>query len=316
MIDSLISVDSEIFNLTNESEEIEGFAFNNDNVTIVNSGAMIDKIDNDSVLEFLNCPTTKVFIKKDESGHALTKIMAHNYVANETIEITNLGDHIIAMNEMLLTATKKRKELKANPDAEIISNEMIQTLNALLLSRRMGEVGIGEYRNIDFFGNPVHVMIGITDSEGTVTPLDAWQPEKGGNDKITKLMHKLIDWANSKEFREMDPYLRAAMFHTRFIKIHPFREGNGRTGRMILNYMLIISGLPLTNIRDTDGELYYQGVTEGIVNKNYQPLIDVIKKNNIKYGRELYAAVMKYNKERKRTMEMKLSSKQINDFVR
>ncbi|MFQ6724439.1 MAG: Fic family protein [Clostridia bacterium] len=310
----LISVDADIFNLSNESDAIEGFEFNEDTVTIINSGEMIDKIDNNSVLEFLNCPTTKVFIKKDESGHLMTKMIAHNFIAHETIEITNLGDHIIAMNEMLLTATKKRKELKSNPNAEIISDDMIKNLNELLLSRRMGEVGIGEYRNIDYFGNPVHVMIGITDNKGDVTPLEAWQPEKGGGKNIERQMGKLINWANSDEFRDMDPYLRAAMFHAKFIKIHPFREGNGRTGRMILNYMLLISNLPLTNIRDTDSELYYSGVTEAIVNKNYQPLIDVVKKNKIKYSRELYSALMKYNQQRKRTMEMRMNSKQVEQF--
>ena len=277
---------------------------------------MIDKIDNDSVLAFLNCPTTKVFIKKDESGNTITKMIAHNYIANETIEITNLGDHIVAMNEMLLTATNKRKELKNNPNAEIISHDMIKNLNALLLSRRLGEVGIGEYRNMDYFGNPVHVMIGLTDTEGNVTPLEAWQPEKGGNHHVEEQMNKLVTWTNSQEFKDMDSYLRAAIFHAKFIKIHPFREGNGRTGRMILNYMLLISNLPLTNIRDTDSELYYEGVTEGIVNKNYQPLIDVVKKNKIKYSRELYAAVMQYNKERKRTMEMRLNSKQSEELCK
>lgn len=316
MINSLISVDADIFNLSTESDTIEGFEFNNSTVKIVNSGEMIEKIDNDSVLAFLNCPTTKVFIKKDEMGHAITKMIAHNYIANETIEITNLGDHIIAMNEMLLAATQKRKELKSNPNAEIISNEMIEQLNALLLSRRAGEVGIGAYRNVDYLGNPVNVMIGITDKAGNVTPLKAWQPERGGAKRIQRHMDKLVEWANSDEFRNMDPYLRAVKFHTRFIKIHPFREGNGRTGRMLLNYMLLISNLPLTNIRDTDSDLYYNGVTEGIVNENYQPLIDVIKKNPIKYSRELYAAVMQYNKERKRTMEMLLNTKQTDLLTR
>ena len=297
--DSLISVDEHVFELTNESEGIEGFSFEEDNVKIVNEGEMINKIDNETVLEFLRCPETKVFIQKSEDGDKSTKMIAHNFISNETIAIYNFGDHIIAMNEMLLKATKKRKELKNNPEAEIISNELIEELNGLLLSRRMGEVGIGSYRDLDFFGDPVNVIIGLTDAEGNISLLEDWQPEEGGNGRIPKLMNKLVKWANSKEFREMDPYLRAAQFHTRFIKIHPFREGNGRTGRMIINYMLIISGLPLTNIRDNDCNEYYNGVTQGIVNKNYQPMVDIIKKNQIRYSRELYAAVMNYNKIRK-----------------
>jgi len=307
---SSISVDEEIFNLTNESEEIEGFEFNTDNVKILNRGPMIQSINSDTVLNFLYCPTTKVFIKKDEEGHLLTKMIAHNYAANETIEITNIGDHIIAMNEMLLTAVKKRKELKSNPNAEIISNEFIENLNGLLLKRRLGEVGIGQYRNLDYLGNPVNVMIGHSDEEGKFHLLKEWQPEKAGVKKINKLMDDLVAWANSDDFRNMDPYLRAAKFHARFIKIHPFREGNGRTGRMIINYMLAISNLPLTNIRDTDSEHYYEGVTQGIVNNNYQPLVDVIKNNKIRRSRELYSYIMQYSKNRKKTIPV--LSQQIN----
>lgn len=297
--DLLVPVDEiTIFDLTHESEEIEGSSFSEDNVKIVHEGEMIESIDNDTILEFLKCPETKVYIQKSEDGSTPSTMLAHNFISNETISISNFGDHIIAMNEMLLSATEKRKELKNNPDAEIINHEMIETLNATLLSRRFGEIGIGAYRDVDFLGDPVNVMIGITDSEGNVTKLKEWQPDFGGDGKIFKLMDKLVKWANSKEFKEMDPYLRAAMFHSKFIKIHPFREGNGRTGRMILNYMLIISGLPLTNIRDTDSSEYYNGVTQGIVNKDYKPLIDLIKKNKIRYSRELYAAIMSYNKVR------------------
>ena len=295
---NLISVDEQIFDLTNESESIEGFSFEEENVKVIHEGEMLDKIDNETVLEFLRCPETKVYIQKDEENEKSTKMVAHNFISNETIVIYNFGDHIVAMNEMLLKATQKRKELKSNPDAEIINHEMITQLNGLLLSRRLGEVGIGEYRDLDFFGDPVNVIIGLTDEDGSISLLEAWQPELGGDGKILKHMDKLINWVNSKDFREMDPYLRAAKFHSRFIKIHPFREGNGRTGRMILNYMLIISGLPLTNIRDTDCAEYYNGVTQGIVCNNHEPMIEIIKKNQLKYSRELYAAVMSYNKVR------------------
>lgn len=305
MAHSLLSVDESIFNLTNESESIEGFSFEQENVTIVNPGEMLDKVDNDTILEFLKCPETKVFIKYDDNGKQSTKMVAHNFISHETIEIGNIGDHIFAMNETLMKAIDKRKELKSNPNAEIISHDLILQVNQQLLNRRYtyGEVGIGEYRNVNLFGEPCNVVIASMD-HGQLIPIKEWQPLPGGNNNVEKYMNNLVDWVNSAEFRETEPFLRAAMFHAKFIYIHPFMDGNGRTGRMLLNYMLIISGKKPTSIANADHEEYFKANAEAIVNKNYQPLINLIKKYQINYSRELYAAVVKNQKERARTINM------------
>jgi hypothetical protein len=44
---------------------------------------------------------------------------------------------------------------------------------------------------------------------------------------------------------DVDPLVRAGMFHTQFEKAHPFRDGNGRTGRLAISCMLTESGWPL-----------------------------------------------------------------------
>jgi hypothetical protein len=302
----VVSVDATIFNLTNESETIEGFSFQKDNVNIINPGEMIDKVDNDTILAFLNCPETKVFIKYDETGKQSTKMVAHNFISQETIEIGYIGDHIFAMNDTLMKAIDKRKELKSNPSCELLNHELIQNINAQLLSRRFtyGEVGIGEYRDVDLLGDPCNVMLASTD-HGRLIPIKEWQPIRGGDKNVINHMNKLVDWVNSDNFKKMDPFLRAAIFHAKFIYIHPFRDGNGRTGRMLLNYMLITSGKKPTSITNVSHEEYFKANAEAIVNKNYQPLVNLIKSNQINYSRELYAAVVKHQKERARTINMK-----------
>jgi Fic family protein len=49
----------------------------------------------------------------------------------------------------------------------------------------------------------------------------------------------------------------AAEFHLRFEGIHPFIDGNGRTGRLILNFELIKAGFLPVNIKFADREKYY-----------------------------------------------------------
>ncbi|MGA1862118.1 Fic family protein [Deferribacter thermophilus] len=55
-----------------------------------------------------------------------------------------------------------------------------------------------------------------------------------------------------------------SLLHAFFEEIHPFIDGNGRTGRIILNYILISKGYPLIIIKgdDENKQLYYEGLEE------------------------------------------------------
>ncbi len=56
-------------------------------------------------------------------------------------------------------------------------------------------------------------------------------------------MDLLLQWYN-KLRNKIHPLVLAVLFHHKFEKIHPFFDGNGRTGRMVLNYILISNGYP------------------------------------------------------------------------
>jgi len=56
----------------------------------------------------------------------------------------------------------------------------------------------------------------------------------------------------------MHPIERAALFHLKFEGIHPFVDGNGRTGRLIMNLMLMQAGYPAINVKYSDRKRYYE----------------------------------------------------------
>lgn len=43
---------------------------------------------------------------------------------------------------------------------------------------------------------------------------------------------------------DVDPVARALLVHLEFVTVHPFIDGNGRLGRLLMNYELIANGLP------------------------------------------------------------------------
>lgn len=65
----------------------------------------------------------------------------------------------------------------------------------------------------------------------------------------------LIEFRSNKQ---LHPIECAARFHLKFEGIHPFVYGNSRTGRLILNLMLMQAGYPPINIKYTDRPKYYE----------------------------------------------------------
>ena len=56
-------------------------------------------------------------------------------------------------------------------------------------------------------------------------------------------MKLLLKWYNENKSK-LHPLVLATIFHHKFEKIHPFMDGNGRTGRMLVNYILMQSEYP------------------------------------------------------------------------
>ena len=98
-------------------------------------------------------------------------------------------------------------------------------------------------------------------------------------DQVRELMADLMfAYYNS----EMHPIATAAAFHAMFENIHPFRDGNGRTGRIVLNYMLQQSGYPPVAIKATSKSDYSRALEQWQVHGEPEALLNLLKENILK----------------------------------
>jgi Fic family protein len=87
-------------------------------------------------------------------------------------------------------------------------------------------------------------------------------------------MQQLIAWYESAG--DMHHIERAAELHTLFVKIHPFVDGNGRTGRLLLNFELMKAGYPPAVIRKEDRVVYYDALDEACVTGVYDGITKLV----------------------------------------
>ncbi|TDG37901.1 Fic family protein [Pedobacter changchengzhani] len=74
-------------------------------------------------------------------------------------------------------------------------------------------------------------------------------------ENVSNEIEELVKWFNEKNGTE-DPVLLAAILHYRFVRIHPFDDGNGRTARLLMNYVLAKNNLPLIIIKSSEKKEY------------------------------------------------------------
>lgn len=75
------------------------------------------------------------------------------------------------------------------------------------------------------------------------------------------LMADLVGWYNEEEQKgNLSPVELAALFHYRYIRIHPFEDGNGRIARLMVNYILSRHGWPMIVVRSRLKQEYLEAL--------------------------------------------------------
>ncbi len=96
-------------------------------------------------------------------------------------------------------------------------------------------------------------------------------------EKVDSLLRNLVRWYHDNRARYL-PFVLAAVVHNQFETIHPFQDGNGRVGRLLLINVLIKHGLPPLNIELENRTEYYEALREYQSTGNLRPTLNLMLK--------------------------------------
>jgi len=122
--------------------------------------------------------------------------------------------------------------------------------------------------------------VAVTDNLGRVL-------HKGApSSKVPELLRELVSWYNNNKKR-YPPITLAGVVHDQFENIHPFLDGNGRVGRLLLSNVLLKHSLPPVNIHFSSRRAYYSSLQEYQKFGNIRPTIELILKEYRKLRKSL-----------------------------
>lgn len=94
--------------------------------------------------------------------------------------------------------------------------------------------------------------------------------------QVPSLMVSFVRWLEDQQ--EEHPARVAADAHFKFVSIHPFLDGNGRTARLLMNLILIMNGYPMAVIRMEDRTAYLAAIYKAQKKNEREPFYDLIEK--------------------------------------
>ncbi len=163
--------------------------------------------------------------------------------------------------------------------------------------------------------------------------------------KVDAYMTELINWLNDDSI-VINLVVKAAIFHHRFVWIHPFFDGNGRTVRLVYNLYLMKLGFPPAIILKNDRKKYYDALNKAnngdysklvllvlqalersvdiyLSNLNntyddYQPISSIVSEPDVPYGQEYVSLLARQGKidAFKEGKNWYTSKDALNDYVK
>ncbi len=205
---------------------------------------------------------------------AVLEELRHRFEVRLTYHSTAIEGNMLTQSE---TQIVLEKGITIGGKPLIDNLEVIGHKEALDFVRLLAEsgatVGEREIREIHSL-----VMKGQTTDSGAYRTLDV---QAAGTEfvypshlHLPELMSEFAAWL--RESKSMHPVLRASEAHLRFVTIHPFRDGNGRVGRLILNLLLLQDGYPVAVLSVSRRAEYIDALIAAQSGESGQGLVELV----------------------------------------
>lgn len=230
---------------------------------------MDNKYDIKKLKDYLNIkrPLPKSALEKMYENIKTEYVYNSNAIEGNSLTLKETG--IVLEYGITVKGKPLKDHIEAKNQAYAIDFLMKEVKNKKEITKRL----IKEFHQI---------VIGDIDRE-IAGKFRTWGVEiKGSSIETVKFHHieeeldKLIDNYNNDK---KDIIEKVAKFHADFEKIHPFGDGNGRTGRLLMNLELMKEGYPITIIKLEDRLEYYDSLEKAQTKNDYQDIINFVYEN-------------------------------------
>ena len=170
-------------------------------------------------------------------------------------DIEEMNGHFLMFNNMLFN-------YKETLSHEIIKKYHYELKNGVFQDKLNGYVA-GEYKK----------------RRNIVSTISVSKPEDVEYD-----LERLLDEYNNKDIITLEDI---AIFHARYEKIHPFQDGNGRTGRIIIYKECLKNNIIPLIISDSNKINYYNALYSAQMEENYKDLIELFKFEQQNYQKNI-----------------------------
>ena len=206
--------------------------------------------------------TTDAELAEAMSGQSIAFAYNSGKIENEQVTYHDLRTLFEIRNakeayEYFLVAFRDR-----HPFDEALVKELQRLLTQNTYDARRYQLGErpGEYKHHDY----------VTGKEEVgATPEDVAE-------EMAELLSEMQEIANEKILTA------AAYFHAKFENIHPFADGNGRTGRLLMNYLLVTHNHPPVTIHEEDRKQYYTALEAWDTEQSLKELCEFLRQQTVK----------------------------------
>ncbi len=159
--------------------------------------------------------------------------------------------YAILFNDNEFDVSAKPREIYEAINHKYAINYVINHLEEDLSERMIKDIAIHINRNISDISGYRKVQVMIKGAEH-IPPAPGQVPQS--------MMYFVYNYNNTMF---QDVFQKIAEMHIQFERIHPFEDGNGRTGRLLLNYELLKNGCPPIVIPKEERTKYFKMLSEG-----------------------------------------------------